>query len=202
VATEAAVEAITEQPLETTTEEPTPVATFALPIVTEEVLETEESPFVETEPAELITATPIPVATVTPNVTPQPFPIPTSSEVPSLTLNFAGRDYVPVGYQFCERAATGERRCVELPVTDTSARHISLIRGAAAQIQITGERPNEVQIEYLSDTGVTTGEPEIRPGDNLILFGITPEPGTYILAVRVTWSTEDATFFFRVTVAS
>jgi hypothetical protein len=122
--------------------------------------------------------------------------------VPSLSLSFAGKNYIPVGYQFCERAATGERRCVELPATDTTARRISLIRGAAAQIQIAGERPNEVRMEYLSDTGVTTGEPEIRPGDNLILFSITPEPGTYILAVRVTWSAEDATYFFRVTVAS
>lgn len=198
-AAEIPTEETTEEPSEAATEDPTEAA-----LVTEEPLETEEPLITETEPVELVTATPIPVATAIPTTTPEPFPIPTSvtavGEVPSLTLTFAGRDYTPVGYQFCERAETGERRCVELPVTDTTTRRISLLRGAAAQIQITGDRPNEVELEYLSD-GVTSGEPEVRTGDNLILFSVNPEPGTYILAVRVTWSTEDATYFFRVTIS-
>jgi len=32
-----------------------------------------------------------------------------------------------------------------------------------------------------------TGQPETQPGDNIILFTIMPEPGSYIMAVRVTW---------------
>jgi hypothetical protein len=195
-ATEFVIEVETEEPAAIATEEVSDeTATAVLPVPT-----TEESTIIETEPGDEITATAIPAGSVTPTL--EPFPIPTSAEIPSLALNFAGKDYIPVGYQFCERAASGERRCVELPVTDTSARRISLIRGTAAQIQISGERPAEVSIEYLSDSGVTTGQPETRPGDNLILFTVTPEPGSYILAVRVTWSAEDATFFFRVAVGS
>jgi hypothetical protein len=136
--------------------------------------------------------------------TPTPVALPTEEaepeEVPLLTLVFAGQEYTPVGYQYCQREPSGERLCREFPVTEAETKRISLLRGTAAQLQIAGERPTEVQIEYLSDTGVKTGQPEVQPGDNTILFTITPEPGTYIMAVRVTWDTEDATYFFRVTV--
>ena len=129
-------------------------------------------------------------------MTPTPLP-----SAPALTLRFAGQDYAPVGYQFCQRASTGEQVCVELPATNPSLGRISLQRGAAAQITIDGPRPSEVRIEYLSDDGTPTGQPETRPGDNTILFTITPEPGTYILAIRVTWGGEPTTYYFRVSVS-
>jgi len=58
-----------------------------------------------------------------------------------------------------------------------------------------------VRIEYLTDTGIPTGQPENRPGDNMILFIVTPEPGSYIMAVQVVWSGYEATYFFRVSVS-
>lgn len=79
-------------------------------------------------------------------------------------------------------------------------RRIGFLRGAAAQLKIMGPRPDQVRLEYLSDTGLATGQPETRPGDNIILFSITPEPGTYIMAVRIQWGEDDATYFFRVSV--
>ncbi len=142
-------------------------------------------------------------ATIAPTVPPPPAVTPTPlPSAPALKLRFAGRDYTPVGYQFCQRAPSGERVCVELPATDPSLGRISLQRGAAAQIAIDGPRPSEVRIEYLSDDGIPTGQPETRLGDNTILLTITPEPGTYILSIRVTWATEDVTYFFRVSVSN
>jgi hypothetical protein len=140
--------------------------------------------------------TPVPTVPSAPGVTPTPLP-----GVPALKLRFAGSDYAPVGYQFCQRASSGERVCVELPADNPSLGRINLLRGAAAQITIAGARPSEVRIEYLSDDGLPTGQPETRSGDNTILLTITPEPGTYIMAIRVTWGTEDATYFFRVAVS-
>jgi hypothetical protein len=82
----------------------------------------------------------------------------------------------------------------------TRSRRLTLLRGAAAQLSLEGTRPQEVRIEYLTDTGILTGQPEIRSGDNTVLFTITPEPGSYIMAVRVSWGLQDATYFFRVAV--
>lgn len=142
-----------------------------------------------------------PAAAVTPET---PAPSVTATPIPSapaLKLRFAGRDYTPVGYQFCQRSPSGERMCVELPADNPSLGRIAFQRGAAAQIAVDGPRPSQVRIEYLSDDGLPTGQPETRPGDNTILLTITPEPGTYIMAIQVTWGTEDATYFFRVAVS-
>jgi hypothetical protein len=183
----------------------------------------EETPVVEASatPTRIRpSSTPTPTQTARPSATPLPtlIPQPTTAptltpdtgtgpavedvpEVPALSLNFGGRIYEPVGYQYCQRAASGERVCVEQPQPGTSTRSISLLRGAAAQIMVTGPRPDEVRIEYLTESGVPTGQPELRPGDNITLLTVLPEPGAYILAVRVQWTEEDATYFFRVAVS-
>jgi hypothetical protein len=146
-----------------------------------------------------------PIATATPAAVVPPTVPPTaqvtSSAIAPVSLEIAGRTYLPAGYQFCQRSATGERVCVELPSDEANAARISLLRGSAAQLRIGGTRPSEVKIEYRSDTGVPTGQPETRAGDNILLLTILPEPGSYIMAVRVTWATEDATYFFRVTIS-
>jgi hypothetical protein len=208
----------TNTPAPTATNTPTPVIPEVSPSATVPGVETatpetpavvQVTPATETPPAATATETPLVVqvtpATETPVVVPAtPTPAITATQIPSappLTLRFAGRDYAPVGYQFCQRAVSGERMCVELPATSPSLGRISLLRGAAAEIRIDGARPSELTIEYLSDEGLPTGQPETRPGDNIVLFTITPEPGTYILAIRVTWTTEDATYFFRVSVS-
>lgn len=122
------------------------------------------------------------------------------TSVPRITLTVGGLTYVPVGYQFCQPLPDGTRSCRELPAPDSSTQRLTFIRGAAAQLQIEGARPAAVRLEYLTDTGLLTGQPEERPGDNTVLFTVTPEPGSYILAVRVTWTSYEATYFFRVIV--
>jgi hypothetical protein len=145
--------------------------------------------------------TPLPTTvTETPNGTPTQALVIAPSEVPSMSLFFAGRTYEPIGYRFCQRSASGESLCLELPTENASARRISFQRGAATQLRIGGDRPTEVRIEYLSDEGQPTGQPEIKRGDNIILFSITAEPGTYILATRVVWADYESTYFFRISV--
>ncbi|MBI5958744.1 MAG: hypothetical protein HY866_08415 [Chloroflexi bacterium] len=146
-----------------------------------------------------------PVATATPMQLVPPTVPPaiqvTSSAVAPVSLDIAGKTYLPAGYQFCQRSATGERVCVEMPSAEANTARIDLLRGSAAQLRIGGARPAEVVIEYRSDTGLPTGQPETRVGDNILLLTILPEPGSYIMTVRVTWAVEDATYFFRVTVS-
>lgn len=120
--------------------------------------------------------------------------------VPRVVLVVGGLVYVPAGYQFCQQWPDETRSCRELPAPDSSMERMPLIRGAAAQLQVEGAQPTSVRFEYLTDTGLLTGQPEERPGDNTVLFTVTPEPGSYILAVRITWTGYDATYFFRVAV--
>lgn len=126
---------------------------------------------------------------------------PSTSAVPPLALVVAGRLYVPVGLQYCEQAASGEQTCTELPAPEGSTERLGLLRGSPAQLRIGGGRPTSVRIEYLTDTGIPTGQPENRPGDNVVLFIITPEPGSYIMVVRVSWTGYEATYFFRVSIS-
>ncbi len=148
---------------------------------------------------------PIPSARATGAAAAQPAAPSTSAvapgSVPPLTLVVAGHLYVPVGLQFCQQPADGERTCTELPAPEGSTERLGLLRGSAAQLRIGGGRPTSVRIEYLTDTGIPTGQPENRPGDNVVLFIITPEPGSYIMTVRVTWTGYEATYFFRVSVS-
>ena len=146
------------------------------------------------------TLTPVP-PTPTPTHTPTPTPTLTAAQkVPPLTMSYAGQMLTPLGFQFCEREEDSTRVCVELPFENATPGRISLLRGSAASLQITGPRPDEVRIEYLTDTGIPTGQPETRPGDNLLLLTITPEPGNYIMTLNVKWAESDATYYFRVTV--
>ncbi len=163
---------------------PTATASQVVPTQTPPAVQPTATPITETQP-QVVTAT---LITVPPTV-------------PSMTLNFAGRSFTAVGYQYCQRQASGENICVELPAESINPSRITLQRGAAVQLQIEGARPSEVRIEYLSDTGVSTGQPETKRGDNIILFSVMPEPGTYILAIRVTWQNVDATYYFRVAVS-
>lgn len=158
----------------------------------------------ELQPVQVITATPTATATATATSTATltATQVPPPSSVPQMTLSFVGKKYLPVGYRFCERIETGERVCTELPIEEAEPGRIPLQRGAAAELMIGGPRPDTVRIEYLSDTGIPTGSPEIRPGDNIVLLTITPEAGTYIMTVRVTWADTDATYFFRVDISN
>lgn len=147
------------------------------------------------------TATPVPVEP-TPTVTPVAPPTTYPSGAPLLHLVYAGRVFEPLGYQLCLPGNTGAlTKCVQEPTGTTERRRLTLMRNAAAQLLIAGERPSNVHIEYLTDTGVKTGQPEDSPGHNTILFTVTPEPGLYILAVSVSWDAQQVTYYFRVAVS-
>ena len=120
--------------------------------------------------------------------------------VPPLNIQQGGRVFNPVGFQYCERAASGERYCVEFP-GGGQAQRTTMSRGSALEIQVEGERPTLIEVAYRSDEGLPTGQPETRLGDNVSLFTVTAEPGTYILAIHVTWSYQDATYYFQVNIA-
>jgi hypothetical protein len=215
----------TETPIPTATNTPEPTNTpaptaTALPTVVPTAVPTTAPALVPagTTPTEVTVQVPTPeqvIATFTPVagvpatavpttivVPPTAIPPqPTSSSVPPLGLEVGGKEYLPVGYEFCQRSTSGERVCVELPVTEAPVDRVSLLRGSATQVKIGGQRPTEIEITYLSDIGQITGQPETRTGDNILLLTITPEPGSYILSIHVTWAVEDATYFFRVTVS-
>ena len=152
------------------------------------------------EPTAVPTATPVPPEpTSTP---PAPEPVTTyPSGAPILTLAYAGRAYEPLGYQLCQPDSEGALTdCIQEPTGTAVQRRLSLMRGAAAQLLIAGDRPVDVRIEYLTDTGIQTGQPEQRLGDNIILFTVTPEPGPYIMSVRVLWDDMQVTYYFRVAI--
>ena len=156
------------------------------------------APTPEPSPTPLPTATPV---EPTPTPTPEPEPTAYPDGTPFFKLAYAGRLYEPLGYQVCQMDAAGSLTCVQQPTGTADRRRLTLLRGAAAQFLVSGERPRQIRIEYLTDYGVKTGQPEIRPGDNVNLFTITPEPGTYILAVDVLWDTQQVTYYYRVAVS-
>jgi len=156
------------------------------------------APTPEPSPTPLPTATPV---EPTPTPTPEPEPTAYPDGTPFFKLAYAGRLYEPLGYQVCQMDAAGSLSCVQQPTGTADRRRLTLLRGAAAQFLVSGERPRQIRIEYLTDYGVKTGQPEIRPGDNVNLFTITPEPGTYILAVDVMWDTQQVTYYYRVAVS-
>lgn len=172
---------------------------YSLPVINLILL-----PLAAPTPLPTATSTPTPVP-LEPTATPTPEAPPTTypSGAPILNLAYAGRAYEPLGYELCLPGAEGALTdCIQEPTGTAVRRRLSLMRGAAAQLLIAGDdRPNDVRIEYLTDTGVQTGQPEERLGDNTILFTVTPEPGNYILAVRVVWQGQQATYYFRVAVS-
>jgi hypothetical protein len=225
-ATESATQAATEKPTTTvqpTTAAPPTTAAAVSPTLVSPTTATVVSPApvsptiappIATTPSSVQpsvvgpTLTFTPFSLVSPTVTPatlSPSVVPTVGSTlpvtaPPLTLTLGGKNYVPVGYQNCEQAPSGERTCIEQPVLEATGQRVPLLRGSAAQLTVGGPRPTEIRIEYLTDTGIPTGQPETRPGDNIILFTITPEPGNYIMSIRAVWGNQDTTYFFRVTV--
>src|SRR5690606_35245483 len=110
--------------------------------------------------------------------------------------------YEALGFELCQPGSEGALTdCVQEPTGTTYQRRIALMRGAAAQLLVAGDRPADVRIEYLTDTGVQTGQPEERIGDNIILFTVTPEPGNYIMAIRIAWEDMQVTYYFRAAVS-
>lgn len=184
---------------------------------TEEPLATEEAPTVEAT-EEGVATTPTISAPARPTRTPEtPTPgIPptatlalpaqsgtTQLQVPLLTLAYAGEEYMPVGYQFCEIVTWGEHICVNVPSSETVPQRILFLRGLTVEFSLTGEPPSSITVEYRSEAGQATGTPETHEsGEDMLNLIISPEPGDYIMIVRAVWDAQqqDASYFFRVSV--
>jgi hypothetical protein len=215
---------VTAEPTAEMTEEapvlPTAEATEALlptaeatELATEEVLPTAEA----TE--EVLFATPTVSAPSRPTRTPEEsgveatptatLTVPTQPgdttqlQVPLLTLNYAGDDYNPVGYQFCEVVTWGEHVCVNVPSSETTPQRILFLRGLTVEFTLTGAQPSSITVEYRSEQGEATGTPETHEaGADMLKLVISPEPGDYIMIVHVQWEAQqqDASYFYRISV--
>ncbi|WP_119072462.1 hypothetical protein [Aggregatilinea lenta] len=127
----------------------------------------------------------------------------TDVQVPLLTLTYAGQEYMPVGYQFCEIVSWGEHVCVNVPASETVPQRILFLRGLTIEFNLMGELPSSLTIEYRSDQGEPTGTPETHENaEDMLNLLISPEPGDYIMIVQAVWEEQqqDASYFFRVSV--
>lgn len=213
VTTPEATESVTETPVTPTT----PVATT--PAATEEVAVPTETATVEvTEAAtETPTATPTeevtevvapPTSTATPTPSPTTPVPPTETSVsdvdapPAVALRVSGRNFQPVGYDYCRPDASNELVCVKQPFTTTGTTTIRAARNAAANIRIDGSRPTSIEINYLSrDTLQPVIASETRLGDNVVLFNLGVAAGSYILSVEITWPDDvSVTYYFQLQV--
>ncbi|NDJ76333.1 MAG: hypothetical protein GYB65_08740, partial [Chloroflexi bacterium] len=153
---------------------PTTAATFAPPPTftpagpppspTATLPEPEESPAIT------------PTATLSASATPFELRDLLPEEVPELTLVLGGREFTPVGAEYCviESEPLGILNCITFPVEGTTQRRISLLRGDDAQL-VFSERPlGDITIEYLTDQGQPTGTPLEQTGRQRVLFTITP----------------------------
>lgn len=224
IATEAPTEPSATEEVEPPTTTPTPTqsgvvsATTPAPTVsgvapTEAATEVVVTP---TATATMIRTTPPPTATVTPTPTSTFIPTVTASPTlaisvtntsvfdvdapPAITLRVSGRNYQPVGYEYCRRNASSELVCVTQPNSGTSA-SIRTPRNAAANLRIDGERPTGVELSYLSRDTLQPAVTETRTGDNVVLFNVGVPAGAYVLSVEVTWEDDiSVTYFFQLQV--
>ncbi len=206
VTTPEATELVTETPVTPTA----PVATT--PAATEEAAAPTETP---TEVAtEAPTATPTEEVTevaAPPTNTATPTPSPTTPVAPTATLavdappavalRVSGRNYQPVGYDYCRPNASNELECVKQPFTSTGTTTIRAARNAAANIRIDGSRPTSIEINYLSRDTLQPIASETRVGDNVVLFNLGVAAGSYILSVEIIWPDDvSVTYYFQLQV--
>ncbi len=207
-----ATELVTETPVTPTT----PVATT--PAATEEAAVPTETATVEvTEAAtETPTATPTeevtevvapPTSTATPTPSPTTPVPPTETSVfdvdapPAVALRVSGRNYQPVGYDYCRPNSSSELVCVKQPFSTTGTTTIRAARNAAANIRIDGSRPTNIEINYLGRDTLQPIASETRLGDNVVLFNLGVAAGSYILSVEITWPDDvSVTYYFQLQV--
>lgn len=161
------------------------------------------------------TFTPSPTVTLSPTVTPSHTftpsptptePIPTSAveaffgEVPPLQLSVAGRDYLPIGYTYCEPGPNNQVVCVSQP-TDPTLRVRLFRQTLPMALQIGGdERPNTVKYRIVDATTLSPLARGERPGANVLLLNFTLAPGDYLLSIEVVWPSTSGTYYFRLQV--
>ncbi|NDJ86570.1 MAG: hypothetical protein GYB66_11835 [Chloroflexi bacterium] len=196
-----------------TTEVPVETATPTLELPTEDIV-SPTATATNTRPVPTATNTPSPTVTVeqpasaTPTITPMPSVtlVPTADMddpegfvgiAPEVTLSVRGRDYGPVGIEYCRRSSPNEQVCVERPADETP-RRVIIGRGNAVIAEIEGERPETVVYQVRSVTDLRPLVSENRDGDNNVLFTLNLPSGDYLLSIRVSWPGRNGTYYFRI----
>jgi len=210
--TEAVTEEPTEEPTEVVTEEPTEEATeeSGQATATTVPLGGQQAPTAttvgiaaqattETPP----TATPIPpTSTPAPTATPQAptaVPVAQPDEPPGVQLVFAGQSFAPSGVNFCQTSTTGQRICVENPLSAEGASAV-LLRDFAVQVRLDGPKPAQVDFAFLDAASLNVTRTFSRTGDRLMLFNVDAPAGRYFLRMSINWGETQAEYFFLVRV--
>jgi hypothetical protein len=173
-----------------------PTAT-PLPVPTETPAPSQEAPTATSlagatlEPT--LEATPVVViVTATPGGT---------SVAPASTVIVAGRSYEPIAISACVLGEGGEQTCGNRP-RNAAAQRIFAAPGDVAQINFKGPRPTSVIVSIATADGTTILNKANLAPDNLMLYTLPTTPGSYILAVEISWPLGKSTYYYRVTIGS
>lgn len=122
-------------------------------------------------------------------------PISTAT-VPPLQLIVGGRNYDFIAVNACAVGAGGSTLCVNQPANANAPRVVALPNDAA-QIAFQGPRPTAIQVSILTSDGVKTISSTALPPDNLSLYTLPANAGSYVLAIEITYPSGKATYYYR-----
>ncbi len=124
-----------------------------------------------------------------------------TSVAPASTVIVAGRSYEPIAISACVLGEGGEQTCGNRP-RNAAAERIFAAPGDVAQINFKGPRPTSVTVSIATADGTTILNKANLAPDNLMLYTLPTTPGSYILAVEISWPLGKSTYYYRVTIGS
>ena len=108
----------------------------------------------------------------------------------------AGRTYDPIAVNICVKGSQDETVCVSRP-TKTTIQRILAVPGSVAQFNFQGPRPTAITVtQYSSDGSTLIGKQTLLP-DNLVLYTLPGNTGTFVLNVEITYPDGKANYYFR-----
>jgi hypothetical protein len=192
-----AIAAATQAVQPTLAASPVPPTATPLPVPTDTLIPSPEAPTATSlagatlEPT--LGATPVVViVTATPGGT---------SVAPASTVIVAGRSYEPIAISACVLGEGGEQTCGNRP-RNAAAERIFAAPGDVAQINFKGPRPTSVVVSVATADGTTILNKATLAPDNLMLYALPTTPGSYILAVEISWPLGKSTYYYRLTIGS
>ncbi len=154
----------------------------------------------EAPPANVVAPTVGPDTPVPPTAT-SSAPIIDTSGIPGMTVYpvvsiVAGRTYDPIAVNICVKGSQDETVCVSRP-TKTTIQRILAVPGSVAQFNFQGPRPTAITVtQYSSDGSTLIGKQTLLP-DNLVLYTLPGNTGTFVLNVEITYPDGKANYYFR-----
>ncbi len=125
-----------------------------------------------------------------------------TSVAPDLAIIVGGRSYDPIAISACVLGQAGEQTCVNRP-RNANADRILAAPGDVAQINFKGPRPSNIAVTVASADGLTTIDKQnLQQPDNLSLYTLPSNPGSYVLSVEIAWPLGKSTYYFRLVVGS